>query len=102
MPKTFLPNEIWSAPSVPLLIMVANAQFCRIWYDEVVMETVIKAPNFAGLLKKEHGNKWVAFSTDYREIIATGENLSELLDKAGKEDFAVVQVSENGFAGSIQ
>jgi Family of unknown function (DUF5678) len=65
------------------------------------METVVKAPSFTKLLKKEHRNKWVAFSTDYKKIVAVGENLSEVIDKTGKEEIAVVQVSENGYVGSI-
>ena len=64
------------------------------------METVIKAPNLAALLKEQHLNKWVAFSTDYKKILAVGKSLDELIDKTGKEEIAVVQVSDNGYVGS--
>jgi len=65
------------------------------------MERTVEAPNIAGLLKKEHLNKWVAFTPDYKKVLASGKDLNELLEKTGKEDFAVVQVSENGYVGSI-
>ena len=65
------------------------------------MEQVIQAPNFVALLKKEHLNKWVAFSTDYKKLLAVGEDLSDLLRKTGKKEVAVMQVSDKGYAGFV-
>lgn len=41
---------------------------------------LVKAPNLS-LLKKVHENKWVAFSRDYKKILAVADSLSSLQKK---------------------
>ncbi len=41
-------------------------------------------------LSKKHANKWVALSSDYRKIIATGNNLPDILKKTSNTKKRVV------------
>jgi len=43
----------------------------------------IKAPNLS-LLTKAHNNKWVAFSLDYKKLLAVAKSLVSLRKKIGK------------------
>ena len=51
----------------------------------------IQAPNLK-LLKKSHENKWVAFSRDYKKIVAVADTLKELDMKVGEKDVVVKKV----------
>ena len=61
--------------------------------------TTIEAPNLK-LLKKSHENKWVAFSRDYKEIVAVADTLKELDVKVGEGDVVVKKVLPSGTEGS--
>ena len=52
---------------------------------------VVKAPNLK-LLKKVHENKWVAFSRDYRRLLAVSPALSSLQKKIGTREAVVMWV----------
>lgn len=39
---------------------------------------VIEAPNLEGVISEEHYDKWVAFSSDYREVFAYGDSIKEV------------------------
>lgn len=62
------------------------------------METV-KAPNLA-LLTKAHENKWVAFSMDYKKLLAVAESLISVRKKVGqtKAVFMHVLPADAGYA----
>lgn len=51
----------------------------------------IKGPNLK-LLTKAMENKWVAFSANYKRILAVGETLDEACDKARTKDAIVMRV----------
>ena len=40
-------------------------------------EKVISAPDLS-LINEQHANKWVAFSSDYKKIVAVGDNLADV------------------------
>ena len=63
------------------------------------METTIKAPDFS-VIKKEHINKWVALSPDYKSLLAVGESLSDVVKKTSKfKEKTVMKVLPNlGYA----
>ena len=65
-------------------------------------ETIIKSPNFSAVLKPEHVGKWVALSSNYKKLLATGDTLGMVLKKAGNfPNKAVVKVLPNlGYAPS--
>lgn len=52
---------------------------------------LVKAPNL-GLINKSHDNKWVAFSSDYKKIIAVEESLIVLKKKLGQVKAIVMHV----------
>ncbi|KKT14842.1 MAG: hypothetical protein UV94_C0006G0006 [Parcubacteria group bacterium GW2011_GWC1_43_30] len=54
-------------------------------------EKVVKSPNLS-VLKKQHINKWVALSADYKKLIAVGDSLSAVLKKAKQPDKVVMKV----------
>lgn len=56
------------------------------------MDMPIQAPNLSKVLRKEHVNKWVALSTNYKKLLAVGNSLSEVLKKTGDAEVAVMQV----------
>ena len=63
------------------------------------MNTTIEAPNISKFLNKSHIYKWVAFSVDYKKLLAVGESLSDVLKKTGKTEVVVMQVPPNsGYA----
>ena len=51
----------------------------------------VKAPNLS-LLTKAHDNKWVAFSLDYKKLIAVAESLISLRKKVGQTKAVVMHV----------
>ncbi|MFA6554174.1 MAG: hypothetical protein WCS89_01570 [Candidatus Paceibacterota bacterium] len=51
----------------------------------------IKAPNLS-LLTKAHEYKWVAFSLDYKKLLAVAESLMGLRKKVGKTEAVVMHV----------
>ena len=57
--------------------------------------------NLTTVLKKEHEKKWVALSSDRREVISSNENLVELRNEIGdRKDVVYMKVlsSEMEFA----
>jgi hypothetical protein len=52
---------------------------------------IVKSPNLK-LLKKVHENKWVAFSRDYRRLLAVSPALSSLQKKLGTRKAVVMWV----------
>jgi len=54
-----------------------------------VIEKVVASRDLS-VLKDEHANKWVALSPDYKILLAVGENLSAVLEKAKSTDKKVV------------
>jgi hypothetical protein len=63
----------------------------------------IKAPNLS-LLTKAHVNKWVAFSLDYRKLLAVAESLLDLRKKLGTDMGVVMRVlpPDVGYAPSLR
>mgnify|MGYP001560234680 CR=1 FL=1 len=51
----------------------------------------VKAPNLS-LLTKAHDNKWVAFSLDYKKLLAVAESLISLRQKIGQTKAVVMHV----------
>ena len=43
--------------------------------------STIKAHDLSKLIKKEHENKWVAFSSDYKRIVSSGKTLKDTASK---------------------
>ena len=55
-------------------------------------EKVVKSPNLMNILGKDHENNWVALSTNYRKILAVGNNLSSVLKAAPQNEKVVMKV----------
>ncbi|MBI3020044.1 MAG: hypothetical protein HYY60_01830 [Parcubacteria group bacterium] len=45
-----------------------------------------KVRGMSSLLQKKHENKWVAFSSDYKRIVSSGETLKDTASKIGIKD----------------
>lgn len=59
------------------------------------MKKVIKTPNIFQPTKN-YANKWVALSSDYKKVVASGKTLAEVLEKtSAKERVAVFRVLPN-------
>lgn len=59
---------------------------------------IIKSPNLR-VLKKQHINKWVALSVDYKKLFAVGDSLASVLEKAKQPEKVVMKVLPNlGYA----
>jgi len=54
-------------------------------------EKIIKQPNLL-ILKKQHQNKWVALTPDYKKLIAVGDSLSAVLKAAKQSEKVVMKV----------
>lgn len=66
--------------------------------SEATTQNPIKSPDLS-VLKKQHANKWVALSADYKKLLAVGANLSDVLKKAGSDEKVVMKVLPNlGYA----
>ncbi len=52
---------------------------------------VVPAPNLS-LLTKAHENKWVAFSVDYKKLLAVAGSLMDLKKQIGKAQAVVMRV----------
>jgi hypothetical protein len=63
----------------------------------------IKAPNLS-LLTKSHENKWVAFTMNYKKLVAVAESLVELRQKLGEKRVIVMKVlpRDIGYAPHIR
>ena len=44
-----------------------------------IKEKIIKSPDLIRVLGKEHENKWVALSVNYKKVLAIGDNLPSIL-----------------------
>jgi hypothetical protein len=53
------------------------------WSKVKTMDNVIEAPDFTKLLKKAHNDKWVAFSSGYKEVVDYSDRLDSLQKKVG-------------------
>jgi len=60
---------------------------------------IIKAPNLK-LITKAMENKWIAFSANYKKIVAVGSTLAEVYRKAKTDDVVVMKAlpSNLGYA----
>jgi predicted RNase H-like HicB family nuclease len=60
---------------------------------------IIKAPNLK-LITKTMENKWVAFSANYKKIVAVGSTLAEVYKKAKADNVVVMKAlpSNLGYA----
>jgi hypothetical protein len=56
------------------------------------MQKTVKAPRIEKLIKKDHENKWVAFSADYKKIVDYAKSLRELQKKVGKTKVVYLKV----------
>jgi len=65
-------------------------------------EKIINSPDLS-VLKDEHANKWVALSLDYKKLLAVGETLSAVLEKArSSSEKVVIKVLPNfGYAPNV-
>ena len=54
-------------------------------------EKIIKSPNLS-LISKKHVNKWVALSSDYKKLLAVGDQLKDILHKTKQKDKVVMKV----------
>jgi hypothetical protein len=65
-------------------------------------EKIIDSPDLS-ILKDEHVNKWVALSTDYKKLLAVGDSLSAVLEKAKSySEKVVIKVMPNlGYAPAV-
>ena len=52
---------------------------------------LVKAPNLS-LLTKARDNKWVAFSLDYKKLVAVAESLISLRKKVGQAKVIITHV----------
>lgn len=64
-----------------------------------VTEKIVNGPDLS-VLKDEHTNKWVVLSVDYKKLLAVGETLSAVLEKAkSSSEKVVIKVLPNlGYA----
>lgn len=64
-------------------------------------KTIVKSPNLAAL-KPEHMGKWVALSSNYKELLAVGDTLTAVLKEANAlPNKVVIKVLPNlGYAPS--
>ena len=64
--------------------------------------TIIPSPNLS-VLKAEYVGKWVALSSNYKKLLATGDTLSAVLHKAeAVPDKVVIKVLPNlGYAPNV-
>jgi hypothetical protein len=62
-------------------------------------EKIINSPDLS-VLKDEHTNKWVALSLDYKKLLAVGDSLAAVLEKAkSSSEKVVIKVLPNlGYA----
>ena len=65
-------------------------------------EKIIESPDLS-VLKEEHANKWVALSMDYKKLLAVGDSLSAVLQKAKfYSEKVVIKVLPNlGYAPTV-
>jgi len=62
------------------------------------VENIIKSPDLS-VINKEHVNKWVALSSDYKKLLAVGDRLIDVLVKTNQKDKVVMKVLPNlGYA----
>ena len=47
--------------------------------------------NLSNLLKKEHGGKWVAISSDYKKVVDFSDDLVQLEKKVGSKDVVYIK-----------
>ena len=57
-------------------------------------EKIVTSQNLS-ILKKQHINKWVALSSDYKKLLAVADTLVEAVQKAGSDTKIVMKVLPN-------
>ena len=64
---------------------------------------IVEAPNLS-LLTRAHQNKWVAFSRDYKKLLAVAESLIDLVKRLGKNKGIVMRVlpPDVGYAPNLR
>jgi len=67
-----------------------------------ITEKIVTSPDLS-VLRDEHTNKWVALSLDYKKLLAVGETLSAVLEKAkSSSEKVVIKVLPNfGYAPTV-
>ena len=58
---------------------------------------VVKSPNVSGILEKKHVNKWVAFSSDYKKVLAFGDRLVDVDTKVGDAKAVFAKILPDAF-----
>ncbi len=60
-----------------------------------IKEKIIKSPDLIRVLGKEHENKWVALSVNYKKVLAIGDNLPSILKAVPQREKVVMKVLPN-------
>ncbi len=55
-----------------------------VFYQDM-KEGILEAPDLQGILNKSHEDKWIAFTSDYKKIIAESETIGDLIGRLGNE-----------------
>ena len=53
-------------------------------------EQIIESPDLTKVLTKDHENKWVVLSRDYKKVLATGDTLDEVMEAVPDKNTVVV------------
>lgn len=62
------------------------------------METdVTKSPSISKVVEKKHLNKWVAFSKDYKKVLAFGDKLVDVDRKIGDRKAVFTKILPDAF-----
>ncbi len=48
-------------------------------------EKIIEAPDLSKVLNKSHDDKWVAFSANYKKVLAASKTIGGLIDNLGED-----------------
>lgn len=64
----------------------------------IYMETdVTKSPDISKVVEKKHLNKWVAFSMDYKKVLAFGDKLADVDKKIGDQKAVFAKILPDVF-----
>ena len=58
---------------------------------------VVKSPSVSAILEKKHMNKWVAFSADYKKVLAFGDRLIDVDTKVGNAKAVFAKILPDAF-----
>ncbi len=60
-------------------------------------EKVIESPAVSRAIEKKYANKWVAFSPDYKKVVASGDSLVGLDKKVGDKKVVFTKILPDVF-----